>query len=126
MLSGRDGVISSKRSVMFIFTLLFVGLTIGNFVTGKNFDEVLKQQLFYILIWLFSLVFGEQIPDIMKAAGRRKTSGKEDVTILGVDVLPSTGEPGIWYLFQGNYYYWNGASFVNTGGDRPNNPPPNP
>lgn len=64
MLSGKDGVISSKRTVMFIFTLLFVGLTIANFVTGKNFDSTLKDQLFYLLVWCLSMVFGEQIADI--------------------------------------------------------------
>ena len=72
MLSGSDGVVSSKRTVMFIFTLLFVGLTIANFVTGKNFDETLKQQLFYLLIWLISMVFGEGIPDMISAFKKDK------------------------------------------------------
>lgn len=66
MLSGKGGEVSSKRTVMFIFTLTFVGLTIANFVTGKNFDATLKDQLFYLLIWLISMVFGEQIADIFK------------------------------------------------------------
>jgi hypothetical protein len=66
MLSGKGGEVSSKRVVMFLFTLTFIGLTIANFVTGKNFDETLKQQLFYLLIWLISMVFGEQIADIFK------------------------------------------------------------
>lgn len=67
MLSGADGNMSSKRVVMMIFTLLFVGLTIANFVTGKNFDETLKQQLFYLLIWCLSMVFGEQIPEMISS-----------------------------------------------------------
>lgn len=67
MLSGSDGITSSKRVVMFIFTLLFVGLTIANFVTGKNFDETLKDQLFYLLIWCISMVFGEQIPEMISS-----------------------------------------------------------
>jgi hypothetical protein len=36
MLSGSDGITSSKRVVMFLFTLTFIGLTIANFCTGKR------------------------------------------------------------------------------------------
>lgn len=64
MLSGSDGVVSSKRTIMFIFTLLFVGISIANFITGKNLDATLKDQLFYLLIWIISMVFGEQLPAI--------------------------------------------------------------
>lgn len=53
------------------------------------------------------------------------TKGGE-VIILGVDVLPPTGQPGVWYLYLNNYYYWSGSAWVNTGGDRPTQPPPNP
>lgn len=72
MLSGSDGLISSKRTIMFIFTLLFVGLTIANFITGKNFDETLKTQLFYLLVWCISMVFGEQIPAMIEAFKGKK------------------------------------------------------
>lgn len=79
MLSGADGAISSKRTMMFIFTLLFVGLTIANFVTGKNFDATLKDQLFYLLLWLIAMVFGENIPDIIKAMkGKKPDDQKAD------------------------------------------------
>ena len=71
MLSGEDGAISSKRTIMFIFTLLFVGLTIANFVTGKNFDETLKDQLFYLLVWCITMVFGEQIPAMIQSFKNR-------------------------------------------------------
>lgn len=64
MLSGNDGLISSKRTVMFIFTLLFVAVTIVNVSTGKNLDETLKSQLFYLVIWTLTMVFGEQITNI--------------------------------------------------------------
>lgn len=78
MLSGSDGITSSKRVVMMIFTLLFVGLTIANFVTGKNFDETLKDQLFYLLIWCISMVFGENIPDMIAAYKNKKEEPKKD------------------------------------------------
>lgn len=79
MLSGSDGIISSKRTVMFLFTLTFIGLTVSNFITGKNFDETLKDQLFYLLIWIISMVFGEQIPAIVGAF--KKKEEKLDVKI---------------------------------------------
>lgn len=77
MLSGSDGITSSKRVVMFILTLLFVGLTIANFVTGKNFDSVLKDQLFYLLVWCLSMVFGEQITE-MFTIRKNKDADKPD------------------------------------------------
>jgi hypothetical protein len=73
MLSGSDGITSSKRVVMFLFTLTFIGLTIANFCTGKNFDATLKDQLFYLLVWLISMVFGEQIADIFKKKDKPPT-----------------------------------------------------
>ena len=75
MLSGSDGIVSSKRFVMFLFTLTFIGLTVANFVTGKNLDETLKDQLFYLLIWIISMVFGEQLPSIF---GSFKKKDKEE------------------------------------------------
>ena len=67
MLAGKDGTISSKRSVMFLFALLFAGIVVSNHITGLNVDSTLKEQLFWLLIWLVSMVFGEQIPDMIKA-----------------------------------------------------------
>ena len=49
-----------------------------------------------------------------------------DVIIIDVQFLPQQGQGGVWYYFQGNYYYWNGESYVNSGGDRPTKPPVNP
>ena len=80
MLAGEDGAISSKRTVMFIFTLLFTGLVISNHITGKNFDETLKDQLFYLLVWCITMVFGEQIPDMIKAYKNRNAKPDEKPT----------------------------------------------
>lgn len=59
---------------------------------------------------------------IIKAA-----SGADDVIILPVDVLPPSGVNGVWYFYQGNYYYWDGttSTYTNAGGDRPTKPPHN-
>lgn len=64
--SETDGSPSSKRVVMFILTMLFVGVTIYNLTTGKNLDDTLKNQLFYLLCWIFSMVFGEKIVSAFK------------------------------------------------------------
>lgn len=66
VLSDNDGRGSSKRVVMFIFTFLFVGVTINNVITGKDFDSTLKNQLFYLLCYLFAIVFGEKVVDAFK------------------------------------------------------------
>lgn len=59
-----DGRPSSKRLVMFVLTGLFVGVSIVNIVTGKNLDDTLKNQLFYLICWIFSTVLGERVVNI--------------------------------------------------------------
>ncbi len=51
-----------------------------------------------------------------------------DIIIIVVDQLPQPGQSGVWYQLTSDdqYYYWNGSSYVNSGGDRPTKPPPNP
>lgn len=69
LFSDKDGIVSSKRLVMFIFTLLFVVITLINIFSGKNLDETLKNQLFYLLVYCISVVFGENITTIFKKDG---------------------------------------------------------
>lgn len=59
-----DGRPSSKRLVMFVLTGLFVGVSIVNICTGKNLDDTLKNQLFYLICWIFSTVLGERVVNI--------------------------------------------------------------
>ncbi len=66
VLSESDGTPSSRRLVMFILTFLFVGISLYNVITGKNLDDVLKSQLFYLLIWIFSVVFGDKVVTALK------------------------------------------------------------
>ena len=66
-LSDADGGFSSKRLMMFLFGLVFIGIIISNHITGKNLDDTLKWQLFAVLVWLISVVYGEKIPDIVSA-----------------------------------------------------------
>lgn len=66
ILMDKDGTLSSKRIVMFLLTFLFIGITIYNIRTGKNLDETLKNQLFYLLVYVISVVFGENVTGMFK------------------------------------------------------------
>lgn len=66
ILQDKDGILSSKRVVLFVFTFLFVGISIYNVITGKNLDETLKNQLFYLLVYVLSVVFGENVTGMFK------------------------------------------------------------
>lgn len=87
-------------------------------------------------IWQVALAAGlvylgkNFLTDDFKVAAKivAKETNDEEPVILSVDELPITGARGVWYYYNGNYYYWNGTtnSFVNAGGDRPTKPPHNP
>jgi hypothetical protein len=66
LFSDKDGSVSSKRLVMFLLTFLFAGVTVYNIITGKNLDETLKNQLFYLLVYVISVVFGENVTGMFK------------------------------------------------------------
>lgn len=81
--TDSDGNPSSKRVVMFLLLTLFVSVSITNLVTGKKLDDTLQDQLFYLLCWIFSVVFGEKIakmwaPTIKKDTKPTKSSKKEE------------------------------------------------
>lgn len=71
MLSGPDGI-SSKRSVMIFFVLLFAFTLIYNMITGKAPAAVYQEQLFELVIIMVSLVFGEKVVDAMKSIKGKK------------------------------------------------------
>ncbi len=77
ILSETDGTPSSRRVVMFLLTLLFIGISVYNIVTGKNYDDTLKNQLFYLLCWLFTVIFGDKIAGLFtkKDAGNTPLGG---------------------------------------------------
>lgn len=60
-LSGEDGRPSSKRMVMFLLTFLFIGITLYDMLYGKKPDDIIQNQLFYLLCWIFATVFGEKV-----------------------------------------------------------------
>lgn len=61
-----DGSGSSKRVVLFILLLTFVGIVIYNTHTGKNPDATLRDQLFYAMMYCLTLIFGEKVLKIKK------------------------------------------------------------
>lgn len=62
MLSGPEGV-SSKRSVMLFFVLLFAFCVVYNLFTGKAPASIYQEQVFELVIITVSLVFGEKVLD---------------------------------------------------------------
>lgn len=81
ILTDSDGNPSSKRVVMFLLTFLFIGISITNLASGKDLEETLKSQLFYLLCWMFSVVFGEKVVNIFtKKGGKSQTENAKTDT----------------------------------------------
>lgn len=78
ILTDSDGNPSSKRVVMFLLTFLFIAVTIVNLITGKNIEETLKNQLFYLICWMFSVVFGEKVVNIFAKKSNKEEKEKSD------------------------------------------------
>ena len=53
---------------------------------------------------------------------------KMEPLIIDVSALPESPFTGVWYHFNGNYWFVNSdtGEWVNGGGDRPTKPPVNP
>jgi len=75
VLSESDGTPSSRRVVMFILTLLFVAVVIFNALTGKVIDATLKDQLFYLLLWIFGVVMADKVVTSFKASATGEKGG---------------------------------------------------
>jgi uncharacterized membrane protein len=61
-----DGSPSSKRVIMFALTIFFIAIALVNLFTGKSLSDTLQNQLFYLICWIYSAVFGEKITAIFK------------------------------------------------------------
>lgn len=64
--TDKDGQFSSKRVFLMLMTVLFVFISVFNLFTGKNLDETLKNQLFYLIVYALSVVFGENVTGAFK------------------------------------------------------------
>lgn len=84
ILTDTDGIPSSKRVVMFLLTFLFIGVSVINILYGKDLEQTLKNQLFYLLCWMFTVVFGEKVAKIwaptIKSETKTTTPPKKDDT----------------------------------------------
>lgn len=56
----------------------------------------------------------------------KKQNNDLEIIIIEVEVLPEIGEPLTWFLFEGNYYWYNDESgeWENVGKKRPTQHPP--
>jgi hypothetical protein len=66
VLTDSDGKPSAKRVSLFLFVFTFITIDFLNLLMGKNLDETLKNQLFYLLVYVISTVFGENITGLFK------------------------------------------------------------
>lgn len=96
MLSGEDGI-SSKRSVMVFFVLLFAFNVIYNIITGKAPAPIYQEQVFELVIICLGTVFGEKILQLWAQIKGQKTT--TSTTIISpetptVTTVTDTKEPG--------------------------------
>lgn len=73
MLSGENGI-SSKRSVMVFFVLLFAFNVIYNLITGKAPAPIYQEQVFELVIICLGTVFGEKILETVHAMKKKPDS----------------------------------------------------
>jgi hypothetical protein len=64
ILTDSDGKPSAKRVSLFLFVFTFITVDFVNLFLGKKMDETLTNQLFYLLMYVISVVFGEKIAGI--------------------------------------------------------------
>lgn len=79
MLSGEDGI-SSKRSVMVFFVVLFAFCVMWNLFTGKAPAAIYQEQVFELVIICLGTVFGEGI--LKMIADLRNTKKTTSTTIV--------------------------------------------
>jgi hypothetical protein len=91
MLSGITGEISSKRSVMIFFVVLFATIVIVNISTGKKLEHDLQFQLFELVIISMATVFGERFIDRLGTLRGQKTTATT-TTIAPPDSVVTTTE----------------------------------
>jgi hypothetical protein len=95
MLSGEDGI-SSKRSVMIFFVLLFSFNVLWNLFTGKAPAPIYQEQVFELVVICLGVVFGEGI--LKMITDLRNTKKTTSTTIVSppdstVTTITDTKEP---------------------------------
>ena len=77
ILAGSGTGLSSKRVVMFLLLFMFLATCIVNLVGGLKLDPTLRDQLYYSMLTMFGLVFGENAISTIK--GAEKKAGVTDM-----------------------------------------------
>jgi len=77
ILTDKDGVPSSKRVILFMFVITFLVVVFINLLAGKQLSSVLGDQLFYLVIYALSAVFGENITAIFKKGAAEKQGNEQ-------------------------------------------------
>ncbi len=129
---SEGGKISHKRWISVLIASVLAWVIVYSCMHALNASErysIIVATMVFIAV-LTGVTTIPQIIGLFRGGGIPKDDNqalsKPEIIILAVDLLPNAGEFGVWYQYNGNYYYWTGANFVNKGGDRPKDPPPNP
>lgn len=96
MLSGENGI-SSKRSVMVFFVLLFTFTVIYNMVTGHAPAPIYQEQVFELVIICITAVFGEGVMNALERMKAKKTTSTTTIVTPEqptVTTITDTKEPG--------------------------------
>lgn len=80
--TDNDGSPSSKRVILFLLIGTFLTVVLTNLWMGKELSGVLAEQLFYLIIYTLSTVFGEKVTGIF---GKRKDPTPTDAGGPGGD-----------------------------------------
>lgn len=81
MLSSKGGGVSSKRTILVFFVLLFAFCVVYNMITGHAPDNLYKEQVFEALLVCIGAVFGERVVDILPTIrGKKSTTSVTTIT----------------------------------------------
>lgn len=78
IITNSDGNTSSKRTIMFLLTVLFIVQHLYCLFTGKSPNALLGEQLFYLLAYIVSLVFGEGVVKDVTGMKEKISANKAD------------------------------------------------
>ncbi len=67
ILAGSGTGLSSKRVVMFLLLFMFLATLIIDLAFKKLLDSTLRDELFYSMLTMFGLVFGENAMEALKS-----------------------------------------------------------
>lgn len=79
LLSGKDGGISSKRSVMVFLLLLFAFCVLWNLFTGKAPNALYQDQVFEAFLITLAAVLGDKALDVIPTIRGKKTTSSTTI-----------------------------------------------